>query len=331
MKVNHKILAILAGVMAITTFSCSTLKELGYVPEIKMQSVLPEAIDLEGITFECEYSIKNPYPLSFSIQKVSADVVFAESSYIKLSADEGISVEAMGKRLNKFRFKVPYETIFKIVRETSGKKTLPFKIAGAAYLDLSSIPLAPSSSMELPFNVAFDIPVFKPSLALSGFKLQLPGLSELKDGFVKSGKGVTTAATIAAQVLSGKALSDSIFDNVDLNVKFLFDLNIADEGSSACNWTIERCCLRSSDGLFADAVIGSKKIPAGKSKNQTIPVELTLNTLKSGKLIVQLLNGAGKNPEFLFDSKLNFPDLNYSGEIPFSYSAEIPLNKISRK
>ena len=331
MKKNHGFAVLFAAIVAFTTFSCSTLRDLGYLPEIKMQSVLPKSIDLEGITFECEYSIKNPYPLSFSIQKVSADVVCAESSYIQLSADEGISIEAMGNRSNSFSFKVPYETIFKIAHETSGKKSLPFNIKGAAYLDLSSIPLAPSSSMELPFNVAFDIPVFKPSLSVSGFKVQLPGLSELKNSFVKSGKGLTTAATIAAQVLSGKSLSDSIFDNVDLNVKFQFDLNIADEGSSPCNWTVERCCIKTDSDELADAGLGNKKISMGKSNKQTIPVELTLNTLKSGKFVVQLLNGSGKNPEFLFDTKLNFPELKYANEIPFSYSTEIPLNKVARK
>lgn len=324
---KNKLLVLFAGLLAFTAFSCSTLKELGYTPEIKMQSVALEGLDFEGISFSCDYTISNPYPLSFSIQKVDASVSCSESSYVKLSTDNGINVEGMGKRKNTFTFKVPYETILKIARETSGKTSLPFEIKGAAYLDLSGIPLAGSSSLELPFKVAFDVPIFKPSFAVSNPKLVMPTLSELKDSFVNSGMGLATAATIASQILSGKSLSESIFNNVDLNLKFTFDLNVANEGSSAWQCSLDNCAVRTGSGDLIDLSLPDQKITA---KSNTIPVTATLNTLNAGKFIVQLLNKSGSDPVFAVESKLTFPELKYVKDIPLNYSTKIPLSKVSK-
>lgn len=322
---KNKLLALLAGILVFTTFSCTTLKQLGYTPEIKMQNVALKSLDFEGITFSCDYSISNPYPLAFSIKNVDATVSCSESSYINLSTDKGINVAAMGTRQNAFTFKVPYETILKISKETKGKESLPFEIKGAAYLDLSAIPLAEMSTLSLPFSVAFDVPVFKPNFSVSNPKLVMPTVSELTNTLKNGGMAITKATKLAAQILSGKSVSESIFDGVDLNFKFTFDLNVANEGSSAWQCTLDNCAIKSSTNNLIDLALPENTISASKN---TIPVTATLNTINAGKFIVQLMNKKGSNPVFSVDSKVTFSDLKYMKDIPLSYSTEIPLSKL---
>lgn len=328
MKMKNKIIILLAVLFSFTTFSCSTLKELGYTPEIKMDSVGIKGLDFEGITFTCDYSISNPYPLSFSIQKVDASISCSESSYVELSTDNGIKVEARGNRKNTFTFKIPYETILKIAKETDGKESLPFEVKGAAYLDMSGIPLANMSSLELPFNVAFDVPVFKPHFSVSNARLVMPTVSELTSMLKNSGMAVTKAAKVAAQILAGKSVTEALFDGIDLNFKFVFDLNVKNEGNSSWKCNIQDCAIKSGSNDLIDLALSENELTANSN---IVPVTATLNTLKMGKFIVQMINKSGEDPEFSLDSKLTFTELKYISDIPLSYSTKIPLSKISTK
>lgn len=321
---KNKIIVLIAGILAFTTISCSTLKQIGYVPEIKMQSVALKGLDFEGITFSCDYSISNPYPLSFSIDRVAASVICSDVTYVNLSSDKGVNVAARGSKKNTFNFKIPYETILKVAKSSEGKESIPFKIKGAAYLDLSAIPLAEYQTLELPFNVAFDVPVFKPTFSVSNPKLVMPTVAELTNMLKDGGMAVTTAAKVATQILSGKSITEALFEGVDLNFKFTFDLNVANKGSAAWQCSLDNCAIRSSTNDLIDLSLPDKKITADSN---TIPVTATLNTLNAGKFIVQLLNKSGKNPVFTVDSKVTFPDLKYAKDIPLTYNTEIPLGK----
>lgn len=328
MKMKNRILIVLVAVLALTTFSCSTLKELGYSPEIKMESVAIKGLDFEGITFTCDYSISNPYPLSFSIQKVDASINCSDLTYAELTTDNGIKVEARGNRKNTFTFKIPYETILKIAKETDGKESLPFAVKGAAYLDLSAVPLANLSSLELPFNVDFEVPVFKPHFSVSNARLVMPSVSELTSMLKNSGMAVTKAASVAAQIISGKSVTEALLSGVDLNFKFTFDLNVSNEGNSAWKCNLDNCAIKSGSSDLIDLALSEKELTANSN---VVPVTATLNTLKMGKFIVQMINKSGEDPEFSVDSKLSFTELKYINDIPLSYSAKIPLSKISTK
>jgi len=325
---KNKILILLSVILAFTTFSCSTLKELGYTPEIKMESVALKGLDFEGITFSCDYSISNPYPLSFSIQKVDATISCSESSYVELTTDNGIKVAARGSRKNTIDFKIPYETILKIAKETDGKEALPFEVKGAAFLDLSEVPLANLSSMELPFRVAFDVPVFKPGFSVSNPRLVMPTLTELTGMLKNSGMAAKKAATVAAQLLSGKPVSEALLDGVDLNFKFTFDLKVSNEGNSSWKCDLKDCAIKSGTEDLIDLTLPEKTLTA---KSNVVPVTATLNTLKAGKFIVQMINKSGEDPVFTVDSALTFPELEYVQNIPLSYSTKLPLSKVATK
>lgn len=329
MKKINQIVLFFISLITLTAISCSTLKGIMGEPKIKVSSVSLKSLDFEGITFTCDYTISNPYPVAFSIDKVEADVSCSEKSYIKLSTDEGITVAAIDTRSNTFTFKVPYSTIMNIAGDVSAaKKSLPFTIAGNAYLDLSKNTGLELNSLKLPFSVSFDVPVFKPSFSVSNPTVKLPSVNELKDSLINGGLSVTKAVSVATQLVSGKKLSETFFDGIDLNIKFNFDLNVKNEGFSAWQCSLDNCSIKTSGNDLIDLTLSKNEKITGASAK--VPVTATLNTLKSGKFIVQLLNKSGKDPVFSVDSKLSFPDLKYKSDIPLGYSCSIPLSKISK-
>lgn len=329
MNIKNCIFSAFALIFSMLVFSCSSLKELGYSPEIKAQAVALKGLDFEGISFECAYSISNPYPASFSIQGVEAAVSCAGAQEIHLSADEGITVEAKGSSKNIFAFKVPYSAILSIAQELPGKESLPFKIEGKARLDTSKIPLAGMKQMELPFSADFEVPVFKPEFSVSNPRIQIPSLTELKNAFSSSGMTLTKAASVAAQMLSGKTLSEAVLDGVDLDFAFLFDLNVSNAGSASWQCVLENCTVSSSAHELINLSLGSSGTLSASSG--TVPVAARLNSLNAGKYIVQMINKKGTAPVFAVNSRLSFPQLPYAKDIPLSYSCAVPLGSFSRE
>jgi hypothetical protein len=324
-----KIGFVFAVIFSCGFFSCSSLKDLGYSPEIKMQSVSLKNLDFDGITFDCAYSLSNPYPLSFSIKKIAGTVDCSGSEFAQLSADEGVSMEAKSSRTNSFSFKIPYETILSLAKNFSGKESLPFSFSGSASLDLSKIPLASEESLDLPFSVEFDVPVFKPKFSVSNPRLKTPSLSEMKDAFLNGGLSLVSAAATANHIVSGKSISEAIFDNTNLDFEFLVDLNISGEGNSAWQCILKNCALKTSSAELVNFALGENGT-LDESKNSA-PLAARLNTISAGKYIAQMLNKKGENPSFAVETALSFPNLNYAKEIPLSYECTIPLSKISRE
>lgn len=325
-----KSLGVGIAVLALTT--CSTMKELGIAsPSINFQNVAIKSLDFEGITFSSNYSISNPYPVAFSIRQVAADVTCNSSKFTSLSADKGVSVAAMGSKSNSFSFKIPYDTILDLAKSASGQKSLPFKIAGNASLDLSKVPLMNGQTLTLPFSKSFSVPVFKPSFSLSNPQIVLPSLNELKNSFTSGGMSVAKAAATAAAIIAGKQVAENVFDGVNLNLKCNFNLNVANSGSAAWKYALKNCSIKSaaSSSLINLAASGSSEIT---SSSGTIPLTATLNTLNAGKFIAQILNKKGTNPTFSVESALSFPELSYAADLPLNYAKEIPLSsfKVSK-
>lgn len=323
---------------ALALCACSTLKELGIAsPSISFQNVAIKSLDFEGITFTSNYSVSNPYPVAFSIKQVAADVLCNDSKFTSLSADEGVSVAAMGSKSNSFSFKIPYDTILNLAKSAGGQKSLPFTISGNASLDLSKVPFMEGQSMTLPFTKSFDVPVFKPELSLSNPQIVLPSLSELKDAFTSCGMSVVKAALAAGSIAAGKQVAENVFDGVNLNLKCNFNLNVANAGSAAWKYALKNCSINTgnaeksgdANSLINLAASGTNEIT---SSSGTIPLTATLNTLTAGKFIAQILNKKGTNPTFSVESALSFPELSYAADLPLNYAKEIPLSsfKVSK-
>lgn len=317
---------------ALLTFSCSSLQGLMNVaPSLSMQNIGIKGLDLEGITFNCNYTITNPYPVAFSIKEVAGNLLCDGSAYANISTGQGISVAAMGSKTNSVNFKIPYDKIISLAKATSSgvnAKSLPFTFDGKVSLDLSKVTSVSEQTLSLPFTKSFDVPVFKPSLSVANARVKIPTLNELKDTFVNSGMALTKAASLATSIISGNGVSADLLDDVDINFDLLFDLDVASTGGAAWNFIVNNCSLQSATGsTLADvSPVSASEI----SSNGKVAMKASLNTLKSATLIAQLLNKSGSNPKFVLDSGLSFPDLSYASKLPLAYTYELPLSSVSK-
>ena len=325
---KSKIIAIAASAALLAiAFSCQTMNNVFGKPELSMEKVGIKALDLEGITFNCDYAITNPYPIGISLKSVAADIFYNKSEkFTSVNSDGGVTIAANGKNSNSLDFKVPYTTILNFAKSTSGKTSLPFSVNGSAALDLSAVTGLDIQALSLPFSKDFDVPVFKPSFSVSNVKLKLPTLTALASSLVSSGVSSARATQLATSILSGQQLASNAFDGIDLNLDVTMDLNVKNSGSAPWNMVIKNCSLQSSSG----GRLANVRPTSGNtisSENATVPMTASVNTLQAGAMIVSILNKKGANPTFSVESGISFPGLNYA-EVPLSYSKEISVSSI---
>ena len=326
MKKTHILAGVAAAILAFTVVSCQTVKEIIGTPTLSLESVGIKSLDLEGITFNCNYSITNPYPVAFSIKEVAANIFCNGNSFTKLATSQGVSVAAMGTKTNALTFKIPYDSILNLAKSISGKTALPFSIDGKASLDLSAVPLLENQSLTQPFNKSFDVPVFKPSFSLSDVKINLPSFETLKNAFINSGMNAVQAVNLATALMQGKNVNENDLKKLDLNIDLLMNLNVKNSGSAAWNFLVNNCSINTTSGSLIDVKpVANSSISASSG---TVPLKASINTATAASFIAQILNKTGSNPVFSLSSGLSFTDLKYAPNIPLSYSYEIPVSKV---
>lgn len=325
---KSKIFAIAASAaLLVIAFSCQTMNNVFGKPELSMEKVGIKSLDLEGITFNCNYAVTNPYPIGISLKSVAADIFYNKNEkFTSVSTDNGVTIEANGKNSNSLDFKVPYTTIMNFAKSASGKTSLPFSVNGSAALDLSAVTGLDIQSFSIPFAKDFDVPVFKPSFSISNIKLKLPTLAALSSSLISSGVSSARATQLATSILSGQQLASNAFDGIDLNLDVTMDLNVKNSGSAPWNMVIKNCALQTSSGSKL-ATVKPTRGNSISSENETVPMTASVNTLQAGAMIVSILNKKGSNPTIAVESGISFPGLNYA-EVPLSYSKEIAVSSI---
>lgn len=326
MKTQKYTLLILAGLF-LTVSSCATLDAFLQEtpkPTLSMENVKINSLDMEGITFECQYAINNPYSVAFSIKEVAANVIFEDSTFTKLKTDEGVSVAAKQKKSNSMLVKIPYDSIINFAKNAKGKTSLPFKLDGAVSLDVSSVPLLLEDSFSIPFKKDFEVPVFKPSFATSNPQLHVPTQETIRESLKNAGFSVLKIPQMLAAFTTGNGLKD-ILSQIDLNFEFTFDLDVKNSGTSPWEFAVDSCALKGTSGELISANPKSKN--SITSESGKIPMSVTLNSLNAAEYIFQLFTNKGSNPTFNFESSLSFTDLPYVKNIPLAYSKEIEVSK----
>lgn len=336
MKTKFKLLFVAVALVTLLFTSClSTVSEFIGKPEIKFDNVKLTGLDMDGFTFNVGYTVKNPYPVSFSIAGIDLNVVNDNDSSVitNMNCSEGVQVLGMDSAKNTASFFIPYKTVLSLaskVSKSESLESLPFSVKGNAKLDLSSVPLFEGESLTLPFNKSFNVPVFKPSFSVSAPTIQMPGPDDFKKALVDGGMNAVKAAKLVANIIAGNKLTSDVFDGIDLDLSFKFNLNVKNEGSCSWNYLMDKCVVTSGDNRLAG--ISPDKGNTISSKSGTIPVTLSLNTVQSGRYIVELLNKTAKNPVVTIDSVLNFPEISgFMSDIPLDYKKEISVSSITKK
>lgn len=328
MKKSRIFSAALIALFIVFSFSCQTIKEVFGTPSLSLESVAIKSLDLEGITFKCNYAITNPYPVGITIKEIAANILCSNQTFTKLVTDNGVSIAANGKKSNALNFKIPYTAILNFAKAMSGKTALPFTIDGSASLDLAAMTGLELNSLTIPFTKSFDVPVFKPSFSVSNIKIERPSFNDLKNALINGGMNITKATQLATSILAGQQLSANAFDGIDLNLNLTMDLAVSNSGSSAWQFLVKNCSLLSDNGSSLASLS-----PAGNatisSASGTVPLKASVNTLQAGAFIASILNKKGTNPTFALESGLSFPGMNYAPDLPLSYTKEIPLSTIT--
>ncbi|HAK68972.1 MAG TPA: hypothetical protein DCM57_04835 [Treponema sp.] len=332
MKKSSLFAGLAAAMMSLLTFSCGTLGSVVQPPALSMRGISISGLDMNGITFNCAYDIKNPYNASLSLKEVAADIKCNSNPFTTVKTNGGISLKAMGTTSNSFAFTVPYDSILNLAKAIGSMDKLPFGLDGSVTVDVSSVPALAllGETLKLPVKADFDVPVFKPELSVANFSVKMPTLNDLRDQLVSGGLGITKALQVATTLLSGNKLDASILDGINMNIDFTFDVKVANKGGANWKFDVNDCSLKTVAGTIAD--VGPVDPSASVTgTGGTIPMKVSLNTLQTGAFIVQLLNKTGSNPVFTVESGLTFPDTKYAPGIPLKYSCEIPLSSVSRK
>lgn len=335
MKKSVAVLGLLSALALLAT-SCSTIEEIIGTggsstakvskPTFSLGAVTINSLDLEGITFNANYTVKNPYPLALSVQKISADILYNASNFTTLNTVNGLKINASSSSSNAFTFKVPYNSIMNLAKNTSGKTALPFLLKGSAAFDLSSIPYMANQSLTIPFSQNFNIPVFKPELSAANFKLKMPSLSDLTKSFSNSGMSISKAATVAAAMISRKSIDADTLKNINLNMDMTFDMNVANKGSAAWEYAVKNCSIMNGTSELATVNTADSSKITGKSA--VIPMKVTLNTIKSGSFIAQIINKSASTPTLNLDSSLSFPGMSYAPNLPLKFTQTLSPKSI---
>lgn len=318
--------------MSFFTVSCESLGQLlgaMSLPSLSMDSVSIKGLDLEGITFACDYSITNPYPVAFSIKQLAADINYEGGTFTKLSSENGVSVASRSTKRNSLTVKIPYDTILSFAKKTNGKSSLPFTLDGSLALDMSAVSLFEGDSFSIPFTKNFSVPVVKPQFSVSNAKVVLPSAEDLYKQILSSGQNALNSAAVATALITAQNLTEDMLKGININIDFTFDLAVANQGTAAWKFLVNDCALKTNTGSLLSVTPGTSK--AISSSSGTVPMKVSLNTVQAASFIVQLLTKKGGNPTFQLSSALSFPELSYAPNLPLSYSYEIPLRTIATK
>ena len=340
MKRLHIFTLALLATFSLLTSSCEQIANalgVSSKPELSSRGISIDSLDSEGITFKYDYSISNPYPVSLSIAGISAKIEYDGTDNVEnppsftVATKNGLSIAANENASNAMNFVVPYDTILNfvnIVQSLSGKTSLPFAVQGNITLDLSAVGL---SNLTLPIpKLSVAIPVFKPKLSVNTDSVQFD-TSNISLANVTTALGLTVISdpSILTDITSGNASSAAVnaLQKTNLNVGLNFNLDVAKEGTAPWNFAVNTCGLTSTDGSSLANVSPDSSTSTISSESGSVPMSATISASNAAAYIIQLIGKNAKNPTFVLNSALSFPELQqYGMNIPLNYSYELPIN-----
>jgi hypothetical protein len=311
-------------ILLILLSGCATMGQFLGEPEIKLKGMAIDSLDLEGITFRCDYVIKNPYPLGISVSQIATDIIYEESIFLELVTSEGLNLEASSYNDNSILFTIPYESIMKLAGDSRDKSSLPFTLDGEARFDLSAIPYLENSSVSVPFHMDFDVPVFKPEFRITGGQVILPSTKEVTEAFVQGGLNIFKAGIMAGKMILGEPVDADVLEEIDLDVTILFDLAMDNRGGADWLFDLDRCSVDTGIGSLLDMEIRSDTGEIS-SAGEKIKMAAVVNTLEWGAFIVGLAGGNLTGSALVVESSLSFPGLPYEMSLPLNVEKELSL------
>ena len=317
-----KLMSVIGAILLFT--GCATMGQFLGEPEIRLKGMAIEGLDLEGITFRCDYTVKNPYPVGITVSQVATDVSFEETQFVSLVTDEGLNLAAASTNRNSILFTVPYESLWNLAGESRDRESLPFSLDGTARFDLSAVPMLENQSLSVPYHLDFEVPLFKPEFRITGGKVVMPSLQDVTKALVAGGMNILKAGINAGRMIAGEPVEQNVFEDIDLDVTILFDLNVQNRGGAPWVFDLKQCRVDTGLGSLVDMELrnGSGKIDGSGDSLQMAAV---LNTREWGAFLAGLAAGRLSGSALVLESSLTFPGLPYEAELPLNINQDLSL------
>lgn len=317
-----KSVLILIGLLLIT--GCTTISKFLGEPELKVQEVVIEDIDSEGITFRAGYIVTNPYPVGIAVSTISADAVCRDETVVSLLADEGFVIASSGSSSSSALFKVSYESIIKLAGESSVSGSLPFALDGVAGFDLSSVPYIGNQDLNIPFHFDFDVPVFRPQIRITDGRVVLPAVKDVSKALVAGGFNIIKAGVAAGKLLTGQPVAGDVLEAADLDISILFNIEIDNRNGAAWMLELEKCSIDAGTGSLVEMKQNGASYLAGE-EGVALHMSAAINSAGLGQFVSDIVSGNLTDLEFSIDGKVSFPEFDYGVELPFSLHRKVPL------
>lgn len=211
-------------------------------PEAEIESFDIESISLQDITFLFNVKIKNPYPISINLDKITSIFTINKNQLFETSTKDKLNIKANDSAMNSFTVKLKYQDIINIVKDYSEKDSLDCGIAGDIVLAIpkTGIPGIPES-YTFPYKVKKAIPTIKPKISIKNFQIKKPSNDEIKKAVMNSAQDLDFLEVIKVvdKLLAGKydeALK--ILDPKKLDLKFdvNFDIHMQNDTKTKINF-----------------------------------------------------------------------------------------------
>lgn len=113
MKKLYRAAAVLFVILGLS--GCKTVEMLVQKPEVSVNSVEIRSISFQDITLDMEVLVYNPNPIGIDLESFDYDLLIEDSSLLKGSAAEGLSLEANGSSIITIPLTVNYKDLYQSV------------------------------------------------------------------------------------------------------------------------------------------------------------------------------------------------------------------------
>lgn len=315
---------ILALIVVVTLFvSCSTLEDLGMNPDFKIDSIAIESLDLDGMTFRCDYTVTNPYPIGIRLAELDLDIMYNGSLFSTVESQNGLNLSASSRNKNSAVFRLSYDQIINLARGANSSSTLPFTLDVQAGFDISSVPYLSDSVFRVNYSHDFEVPVFKPEITVVKSNLIYPSADEIAQALINSGVNFLQAAVQAGQIASGQSLGESVMSSLDLDFGLAMEIQVNNRGGSQFEFDLNSCSISTGSGSIANLNILSGN--SVRNSGDIVKLEATINPVETGSLLSDLMSGYSSAIILSLDSNIAFPGTIFSNGIPVVFEEEYNL------
>jgi hypothetical protein len=146
-----------------------------------------ERISLREVTFLFDVAVKNPYPVSLSLEALRLTFLVEGTQVAQVQTEKGFSVKAMGTKTSRLFATLRYEDVMKAVKDYAQKDYLDTLVKTEIAIPLPKMPGLPPR-ISFSYDLKGKIPAIKPRVAITRFRIEQPSGEAVGRAMQKAGR-----------------------------------------------------------------------------------------------------------------------------------------------